>query len=173
MLYSVCEQSMKEYILSVYEPKKLIKEDNIIDKLFEALTQKGLRKAFLKELEESSSGVLKSQNELKAAWQYYTVIRHTLAHSGGFITSKIRQKIADVKKNNAAPFKNMCKAMFIELKVPSLNYVLSIAFKGGIVRLFAEHLNFFRNMTVMIMESIERAIHPDEYAIKNFDPYKL
>ena len=172
MLYSVCEQSMKEYILSVYEPKT-IKEDNIIDRLFDALTKSELRDTFLKELADSSSAILKSQNELKAVWLYYTEVRHTLAHSGGFITNRVRKKIADVKKNNYAPFRSIYEAMMIELGVFSQNYILSIVFKGKIINLSSQHLNFFRNMTVMVIESIERAIHPDEYAIKDFDPYKL
>ena len=173
MLYSVCEQSMKDYILSVYVPKNHIKEDNIIDKLFDALTQSNLRDEFLKELAASSSEVLKSQNELKAAWMYYTVMRHTLVHSGGFITDKIRQKIVDVKEHNSAPIENIYKSMMIELAAFDCVDFFESAFLNGIVDISRAHLNFFRNMTVMVIESIERAIHPDEYAIKDFDPYKL
>lgn len=171
MLYSVCEQSIKEYILSVHEVNG-IQESNIIEKLFEALGQ-NLSHKFLEELSESSSEVLKSKDEVNAAWRYYTVVRHGLVHSGGFITRRLKKSYVEVKARNARALRDIFEAMFWELDGERMHSSLGIVFRGKIVNLSSKHLNFFRNMTVMILESIERAIHPDEYALENFNPLKL
>lgn len=46
-------------------------------------------------------------------------------------------------------------------------------FMDDIVALSDKHMNFFRNMAILIIESLERIIHPNDYRIRDFDPYKL
>ena len=46
-------------------------------------------------------------------------------------------------------------------------------FESTVISITDEHLNFFRNTAILIIESLERAIHPDEYKVSNFNPYKL
>ena len=46
-------------------------------------------------------------------------------------------------------------------------------FDGTVISITDKHLNFFRNMVILIVESLERAIHPNEYEISGFNPYQL
>ncbi|MCH5186281.1 MAG: hypothetical protein J1F64_09200, partial [Oscillospiraceae bacterium] len=84
MIYAVCEQAIKEYLVSRGIPSDSIKETNVISRLFDSLKSDDLREKFIFELSDGSSEILTSQNKLISAWQYYTRIRHTLTHAGGW-----------------------------------------------------------------------------------------
>ena len=176
MVYAVCEQAIKDYLTSKEIPNNSLKEDNILFKLFDRLQEDGLRKKFILELSEGSSAVLKSQNELIAVWHYYTHIRHTLAHTGGRTTDRAREAMDDSIKKNKKELEDISSAMFIEFvgldDSDDSNFFENLLV-GDIVNLSDKHLNFFRNVAVLIVESIERTLHPNEYKIENFDPYKL
>jgi hypothetical protein len=98
------------------------------------------------------------------------LFRHTLAHAGGRTTEIMKAKMEEVISKNSKELESISNAMFIEcpeeifFKSPFENTVISITDK---------HLNFFRNMAILIVESLERAINPNEYEISDFNPYKL
>lgn len=173
MVYAACEQAIREYLVSNGVSGDSIKESTIISKLFTELQSKKLQNKFISELSEGSSGVLKSQNELVSAWHYYTFMRHTLTHAGGRTTEKARQKMEDSIVKNRKEFESISEAMFIELDWAEDEPFFNNPFMDDIVVLSDKHMNFFRNMAILIVESLERMIHPSEYKIRDFDPYKL
>ncbi|MCM1540420.1 MAG: hypothetical protein NC121_04090 [Blautia sp.] len=173
MIYAACEQAMKEYLVPRGNSSDSIKEVNIVTKLFKQLQDDGLREKFISELSESSSEILKSQNVLGSAWQYYTHIRNTLTHAGGRTTDRARKIMEDSIAKNKKEFADISAAMFLELDVPDEDNFFQNPLGDDIVELSDRHMNFFRNMAVLIVESLERTLHPSEYKIEDFDPYKL
>ena len=73
---------------------------------------------------------------------------------------------------NRKELESINSAMFIELIELEENFFTS-PFNGTVISITDKHLNFFRNMCILIIESLERAIHPSEYEISDFDPYKF
>lgn len=171
MIYATCEQAIKEYLVSKGKISMEIKEDKVLYNLFSELEQSGLRDNFIKELKNGSSSVICSQNELISAWRYYTLFRHTLVHAGGKTTDKMKSKMEEVIDKNRKELESINKAMIIEL--PEGDDFFISPFDGSVIFITDKHLNFFRNMAILIVESLERAIHPNEYEISDFDPYKL
>lgn len=170
MVYATCEQAVKEYLVSK-GIKKEIKEANLLTNLFNELENSNLRDNFIKELKNGSSSVITSQNELLSAWKYFTLFRHTLAHAGGRTTDRMRTNMEELIGKYRKELESINSAMFMELLEE--NDFFTSPFNGTVISITDKHLNFFRNMAILIVESLERAIHPDEYEIKDFDPYKL
>jgi hypothetical protein len=170
MIYATCEQAIKEYLVSKGKISTEIKEDKVLYNLFSELEQSGLRDNFIKELKNGSSSVIRSQNELISAWRYYTLFRHTLVHAGGKTTDKMKSKMKEVIDKNRQELESINEAMFIEL--PGDDFFIS-PFDKSVILITDKHLNFFRNMAILIVESLERAIHPNEYEISDFNPYKF
>lgn len=170
MVYATCEQAVKEYLVSKGKISTEIKEDKLLINLFTELENSDLRDNFIKELKNGSSSIITSQNELLSAWRYYTLFRHTLAHAGGRTTDRMKIKMEEVISKNRKELESINSAMFMELLED--NFFTS-PFDGTVISISDKHLNFFRNMVILIVESLERAIHPSEYAISDFEPYKL
>lgn len=171
MIYATCEQAVKDYLVSKGKISTEIKEDKLLTTLFNELENSDLRDKFIKELKNGSSSVITSQNELLSAWRYYTLFRHTLVHAGGRTTDKMKAKMEEVISKNRKELESMDSAMLMELS--DEDEFFTSPFDGVVISITDEHLNFFRNMTILIVESLERAIHPSEYEISNFEPYKL
>lgn len=169
MVYATCEQAVKEYLVSKGKISTEIKEDKILTNLFNELENSDLRDNFIKELKNGSSSVITSQNELLSAWRYYTLFRHTLVHAGGRTTDRMRTKMEEVISKNRKELESINSAMFME----SEEDFFTSPFEGTVISITDKHLNFFRNMSILIVESLERAIHPSEYEISDFDPYKF
>ena len=170
MVYATCEQAVKEYLVSKGKISTEIKEDKLLNNLFTELENSDLRDNFIKELKNGSSSVIMSQNELLSAWRYYTLFRHTLAHAGGRTTDRMKTKMEEVISKNRKELESINGAMFMELLEEDF---FTSPFDGTVISITDKHLNFFRNMAILIVESLERAIHPSEYEISDFDPYKL
>lgn len=170
MVYATCEQAVKEYLVSKGKISTEIKEDKLLTNLFNELENSDLRDNFIKELKNGSSSVITSQNELLSAWRYYTLFRHTLAHAGGRTTDRMKTKMEEVISKNRKELESINSAMFMELLEEDF---FTSPFDGTVISITDKHLNFFRNMSILIVESLERAIHPNEYEISDFDPYKL
>ena len=170
MVYATCEQAVKEYLVSKGKISSEIKEDKLLINLFTELENSDLRDNFIKELKNGSSSVITSQNELLSAWRYYTLFRHTLAHAGGRTTDRMKTKMEEVISKNRKELESINSAMFMELSEEDF---FTSPFDGTVISITDKHLNFFRNMAILIVESLERAIHPSEYEISDFDPYKL
>lgn len=170
MVYATCEQAVKEYLVSKGKISTEIKEDKLLNNLFTELENSDLRDNFIKELKNGSSSVIMSQNELLSAWRYYTLFRHTLAHAGGRTTDRMKTKMEEVISKNRKELESINSAMFMELLEEDF---FTSPFDGTVISITDKHLNFFRNMAILIVESLERAIHPSEYEISDFDPYKL
>lgn len=171
MVYATCEQAVKEYLVSKGILNTLIKEDTLLNCLFTELQNSELRNNFITELKNGSASVIKSQNQLISAWKYYTLFRHTLIHAGGRTTDKMKTKMEQVIDKNRKELDSINNAMLVELQDTEVFF--TSPFEGTVIDISDNHLNFFRNMAILIVESLERAIHPDEYEIKDFDPYKL
>lgn len=171
MIYSTCEQTIKEYLVSKGEDVFTIKENNILKKLFVKLKNNSLIDNYIEELKDGSSSIIKSQNELISIWEYYTVFRHCLAHSGGRTTDRIKQNMKEVLEKNKKELESISYAMLIKLFFK--RDFFKSPFNDSIFVISDEHMNFFRNVVILIVESLERAINPDEYRIERFDPYKF
>lgn len=138
--------------------------------MFNELEKNNLRNNFLKEIEDGSASIITSQNELLSIWKYYTLFRHALAHAGGRTTDRIKTKMEEVIQKNRKELENVNSMMSIELLEEEF---FTSPFESTVISITDEHLNFFRNTAILIIESLERAIHPDEYKVSNFNPYKL
>lgn len=171
MVYATCEQAVKEYLVSKGASSDAIKENKLLDSLFTELENSALRDNFIIELKNGSSSVIKSQNELISAWRYYTLFRHDLVHAGGRTTDQIKTNMERVICNNRKELESINNAMFGELIEE--NDFFTSPFDGTVISITDKHLNFFRNMVILIVESLERAIHPNEYEISGFNPYQL
>ncbi|MCH5185897.1 MAG: hypothetical protein J1F64_07210, partial [Oscillospiraceae bacterium] len=91
-------------------------------------------------------------------------------------TDKARDAMEVSITKNKKEFEDISSDMIIELGVSDgddFDDFFVNPLVGDIVNLSDKHMNFFRNMAVLIIESIERTLHPNEYKIENFDPYKL
>ena len=170
MVYATCEQAIKEYLVSK-GINNVIKEANLLTILFNELENSNLRDNFIKELKNGSSSVITSQNELLSAWRYFTLFRHTLAHAGGRTTDRMKTNMEELIGKYRKELESINRAMIMELLEE--NDFFTSPFNGTVISITDKHLNFFRNMAILIVESLERAIHPNEYEIKDFDPYKL
>lgn len=169
MVYATCEQAVKEYLVSKGKESTEIKERNLLTSLFNELENNKIRDNFIRELKHGSSSVITSQNELISAWNYYTLFRHALTHAGGRTTERMRQDMKKVISKNRNELESINRAMCTEL----IEVFFTSPFDGTVISITDKHLNFFRNMSVLIVESLERAIHPNEYEISDFEPYKL
>ncbi len=171
MIYATCEQAIKDFLVSNGYESTTVTENKLINTLFNALNNLSLRDKYISELKDGSSSVIKSQNELIFVWKYYTIFRHAFVHAGGKITEKIENTMEKIISSNVAERESINSAMFIEF--PEETDFFNFQFSSEIMVITDKHLNFFRNVTILIVESLERAIHPNEYEIKDFDPYKL
>ena len=170
MVYAICEQAVKEYLVSKGNNSREIKEDKLLYILFNELGKSNLKDNFIKELKNGSSSIITSQNEIISAWRYYTLFRHTLAHAGGQTTERMKAKMEEVISKNSKELESISNAMFIE---SSEEIFFKSPFENTVISITDKHLNFFRNMAILIVESLERAINPNEYEISDFNPYKL
>lgn len=170
MVYAICEQAVKEYLVSKGNNSREIKEDKLLYTLFNELGKSNLKDNFIKELKNGSSSIITSQNEIISAWRYYTLFRHTLAHAGGRTTERMKAKMEEVISKNSKELESISSAMFIE---SSEEIFFKSPFENTVISITDKHLNFFRNMAILIVESLERAINPNEYEISDFNPYKL
>ena len=174
MLYAICEQSIKEFYLSSGgDESKSMQEDKIIYRLFDSLDSREIKMAFLDELKDATSEGIQNQNQIQAVWMYFTVLRHCLAHSGGRRTQRIEDRLKDVIEKNKKELNAMEEALVIEFVDKFADGFFVNLFDTEILVLSECYLNFFRNFIVAIMESLEKAFHPNEYVIRGFDPYKL
>lgn len=174
MIYAITEQAVKDYIHSVNpNDDRNIKEDNLINLLCDTIkaTSEKSREAYLCELADSIDQIIDTQNKLHAAWRYFTAVRHCLVHSGGQKTDKIYKNFMDFISKNEKELTDINQSMFIELD-DSENF-FGIPFNNGLVSIDDKHMNFFRNLCLRMIESLEKVLHPDEFEIKDFDPYKL
>ena len=172
MVYAVCEQAIKDFLVSQNVDSRSIIEDSMINKLFDILSAHKLREKFLKELSAATNQVISSQSELFVAWRYFTLFRHGFVHTGGRPTDRLNSKMKDCQHKNKAQFERMNSAISFECTSENGCFFFN-PFGNSILLLPDEHLNFFRNMALLVVESIERAIHPEEYQIPDFDPYRL
>ncbi|WP_448782797.1 hypothetical protein [Blautia sp.] len=170
MIYAACEQAVKEYLISKGKISSEIKENKLLISLFDELGSSNLRENYIKELKNGSSSIITSQNELVSVWRYYTLFRHDLVHAGGRTTDGMKNKMEEVIRKNRKELENINATMFTESLEDDF---FTSPFNSTVISITDKHLNFFRNMAILIVESLERAIHPDEYKLTNFNPYKL
>lgn len=172
MLYVNCEQAIRSYLVSNNIDSTSIKESNILEKMFTTLHEQSHQKKFFQEISEATSDIFENKNQLGPVWAYFTLYRHTLAHSGGRSTDKIKDTMDKTLENHKNIFSEMNSDMLIELPKEIQNFFFN-PFEDMFLTIPHTHLNFFRNMTLAIVESLERAINPKPYKIEDFDPYKL
>lgn len=104
---------------------------------------------------------------------YYTVFRHCLMHSGGRCTKRIKDKMDNVISNNCKALNDIEGRLLPELVDKYVEGFFVNLLNGTILDISEKYLDFFRNIVVSIMESVERAVHPEEFKLMDFDPYKL
>lgn len=170
MIYATCEQAIKEFLVSRNVSYDHIKENTIINCLFNILIQNNLKNLFIKEINNTSNGIISSQNQLILAWKYFTQIRHVLVHTSGRPTDRIKNNMKNLLNENKKEFGDIEANLILEWDDDDF---FSFPFNSKIYYITRYHFNFFRNMAILIVESLERTIHPNEYKIENFDLYKL
>lgn len=172
MLYANCEQAMKAYLVANKEDSASVKESNILNLICKTLNKHALNKEFFLEISDATSGIFSNKNQLEAVWIYFTLFRHSLAHSGGRNTDKIKNTMDKTLEKHKIIFNSINSDLFIELPIEFDKFFFN-PFEKTFITIPHIHLNFFRNMTLAIVESLERTINPAPYKIEDFDPYKL
>lgn len=149
MLYAICEQALKDFlVLKCNIDSNKIREDNIINKLFDELQTRQVQKTFLLELSEGSSEVITSQNELNAVWHYYTKVRHALSHAGGRSTERVRTALEDTLCKNRVELDRVQNSLYIEWSTEDDKFFVNLL-EGNLVTIPDQHLSFFRNLVVL------------------------
>lgn len=181
LMYAVCEQAIKEYLVSQspdYTDKDL-SEANLLKTLFKSMevNSRAREKEFLRELSEATNEVLNEKNRILALWDYYTMLRHAFAHAGGQVTDKLKGKVKPTMKRWHGKFTQITSSMFIELACFEDELVdgnlFTDPFSGRVVKISILQLNFFRNLIVRLVESLERTLHPSDYDLPDFNPCHL
>ena len=175
MIYAACEQAIREFIILKGNPDDIKSEAevNLIDMLLKVLQNNGIKDRFIKEMEDATASIIKSGKQLDSLWRFYTIYRHAIAHAGGKNTEKIKDKMESVIENNKQFLRAVRKEMMYEIGLDFEDAFFTSPFIDEIITISDKHLNFFRNLSLFIVESLERSLHPDDYKLKAFDPYKI
>lgn len=175
MIYAACEQAVKEFInlKRITDNIKSEAEVNLIDLLIKTLSENKLFDCFLEEMKDATASIIDSGNQLDSLWRFYTIYRHAIAHAGGKNTAKIKEKMDSVIVKNKHSLDTVRKNMNYEIGLDYDDEFFISPFIDEIIDISDKHINFFRNMSLFIVESLERTLHPDEYKIDEFNPYKM
>lgn len=158
-LYAIFEQAIKEFL-----GLDRINEKDVIEKLIEHLNVDTLTDDFLKLLNFKTFGLIETDTEMKAVWNFYTKVRHCISHSGGRITKKVIDSFNEIKskyKDTLLLIENRDWLRQFFLLSENNDYTL---FKcsysaGDMLYLDQKSLNFFRMFCVFIVETLNK-LHP-------------
>lgn len=158
-LYAIFEQAIKEFL-----ELDRINEKDVIEKLIERLKADILCDEFLRILNFKTFGLIETDAEMKAIWDFYTKVRHCISHSGGRITKKVIDSFNEIKskyRNTIQLIENRDWLRQFFLLRESDDYTL---FKcsysiGDMLYLDQKSLNFFRMFCVFIVETLNK-LHP-------------
>lgn len=175
MIYAACEQAIREFInlKGNINDNKSEAEVNLIDILLKVLSQNKIKDRFITEMKDATASIIDSGKQLDSLWRFYTIYRHAIAHAGGKNTAKIKEKMESVIDNNKDSLDAVRERMIYEIGLDFDNEFFVSPFIDEIIDISDKHLNYFRNMSLFIVESLERSLHPDDYKLKAFDPYKI
>lgn len=153
-LYAIFEQAIKEFLELDH-----INEKDVIEKLIERLSADTLTDNFLRILHFKTFGIIETDTEMKAVWNFYTKVRHCISHSGGRITKKVIDSFNEIKskyKDTIQLIENRDWLRQFFLLSESDDYTL---FKcnysiGDMLYLDQKSLNFFRMFCVFTIETL-------------------
>lgn len=155
-LYAIFEQAIKEFLGC-----NTISEKEVIVKLVKYLDANIGIDNFLNILNCKTFGIIETDTEMKAVWDFYTKVRHCISHSGGRITNKIIDGFNEIKSKHNDTLAQIGNRDYLNqffLLSESDDYTL---FKcnystGDIVHLDTKSLNFFRMFCVFIVEALSK-----------------
>jgi len=157
-LYSIFEQSLKEYLLQEGYSKN-VKPSESIDILLKWLDGKSITTRFLGILEFKTYGLVSSASETRSIWDYYTKIRNCFSHSGGRVTKKVKDGFNVIKSKHSLTLsciqdKDYLSHYFLATKDEDFNMFFCNYALNDIIQLDNSLINFFRMFCVYLVETL-------------------
>lgn len=163
-LYAVCEQTIKNFLLSCDFDMRNFKENKMMIQLFDILREKNIVDDYINMISQRTNEILTKENEVKFVWKYYTEIRNVYVHAGGRITKRFKNEMGKVLRNYAHQISCIMnsKSMIMELEIFCDDEENDEEFFnnpiGNIINCKSQQINFFRNYIIIIIESLNNAL---------------
>jgi len=158
-LYAVCEQTIKDFLVSCGFDMAKFKERKMMIQLFDILRAKEIVDDYIKIISQRTNEILTKENEIKFVWSYYTEIRNVYMHAGGRLTERFTNKMSTLLQDNAHEISCIMnsKSMIMELvtfydKDDDSDFFYNPA--GDIIECKSQLMNFFRNYIIIVIESL-------------------
>lgn len=162
-LYAVCEQTIKDFLASCDFNMARFKERKMMMQFFDILREEDIVDDYIKIISRSTNGILTKENEIKFVWSYYTEIRNVYMHAGGRLTERFKNNMGKLLQNNAHEISCIMnsKSMIMELvtfygEEDDAEFFYNPV--GDIFECKSQHMNFFRNYVIIIIESLNIAL---------------
>lgn len=166
-LYAVCEQTIKDFLASCDFDMAKFKERKMMMQFFDILRAKDIVDDYIKIVSQSTNGILTKENEIKFVWSYYTEIRNVYMHAGGRLTERFRNNMAKLLQDNTHEISCIMnsESMIMELvtfydEEDDADFFYNPV--GDIFQCKSQHMNFFRNYIIIIIESLNIALSNKE-----------
>lgn len=166
-LYAVCEQTIKDFLASCDFDMAKFKERKMMMQFFDILRTKNLVDDYIKSISQSTNRILTKENEIKFVWSYYTEIRNVYVHAGGRLTERFTKNMSTLLKDNVYEISCIMnsKSMIMELvtfydEEDDTDFFYNPM--GDIFECKSQHMNFFRNYVIIIIESLNIALSNKE-----------
>lgn len=166
-LYAVCEQTIKDFLASCDFDMAKFKERKMMMQFFDILREKDIVDDYIKIISRSTNEILAKENEIKFVWSYYTEIRNVYMHAGGRLTKRFTNNMGKLLQDNAYEISCIMnsKSMIMELLTFYDEEDDADFFNNPVGDIFeckSQHMNFFRNYVIIMIESLNVALSNKE-----------
>lgn len=124
---------------------------------------KGHVRIIIEKISQSTNGTLTKENKIKFVWSYYTEIRNVYMHAGGRLTERFKNNMGKLLQDNTHEISCIMnsKSMIMELvtfydEEDDADFFNNPV--GVIIECKSQHMNFFRNYVIIIIESLNIAL---------------
>jgi len=134
---------------------------------FDILREKDIVDDYIKIISRSTNEILAKENEIKFVWSYYTEIRNVYMHAGGRLTKRFTNNMGKLLQDNAYEISCIMnsKSMIMELVTFYDEEDDADFFNNPVGDIFeckSQHMNFFRNYVIIMIESLNVALSNKE-----------
>jgi hypothetical protein len=150
LIYAVFEGVVKAELVKsgILNDGKFLREKDIVNNIALRLAEKkGLFEEHL-----SARSPFGKIEDVDCFWDFFTHFRHLFIHSGGYATQKWLDQLTQKKKNIINTIKSFECQMSAKLLIDSIEELE--LFNGKMFYIGDRFLNIFRNLIVLIMESM-------------------
>jgi hypothetical protein len=161
-LYAVCEQTIKDFLLSCDFDMAKFKERKMLIQFFEILRETDIVDDYIEMISQRTNQILTKENEVKFVWEYYTRIRNAYMHAGGRLTKRFKDNMYKLLQDYAHEISGIMasESMIMEL-VNFYDDEEDVFFNnpvGDIIISKPQQINFFKNYVIILIESLNIAL---------------